>query len=198
MNLDFVKSARRRACAVLGAATAAVCAAAPAAAAPLQYDISQKTATIAFHTHVARVVAIDGTFQRFSGRIFLDPAQPSALRIAVTVDDGAIAVPYGGAATLRSSAYFDAAQFPTILFRSDGVQVLPGSRFTILGQLTMRDRVQPAVLTGTILHDVQDGTPVLRITARTALNRTGFGMVADRPLIADEVTLTITATLRAP
>lgn len=170
----------------------------PAVAAVVGYDISQETAHIAFHTLVARVVPVDGQFRRFSGHIAFDTAQPSALRIAVTVDDSEMDVPFGGAATLRSPAYFDSARFPAILFRSDSVQVQPGGGFSILGRLSIRGAEQPALLTGTIDHATRGGIPVLRVTAHAMLDRTRFGMVADRPLIADRVTLTITTTLRAP
>ncbi|MCB8875767.1 YceI family protein [Acidisoma silvae] len=170
----------------------------PAVAHPVEYVIDQTTARIAFGTTVANVVPVNGDFRHFTAHIHFDTDHPSAVNIAVLVFDDAINVPFGGAATLRSRPYFDAMRFPTIRFESDSVQALPGDRFAIAGNLTIRDVSRPQALTGTLVHSVAKGVPVMRLVFHSRLNRTDFGMVADRPLIADDVTLTITTVLRAP
>lgn len=169
-----------------------------AQARPVRYDIDQTTATIAFGTTVAKVVPVDGAFRHFTAHIQFDTDRPSEVNIAVLVDDTSIDVPFGGAATLRSAPYFDARHFPSIHFQSDSVQVLPDDRFIIAGTLTIRNVSRPQVLTGALVHAVAQGVPVMRLAFHSRLNRTDFGMVADRPLIADTVTLTITTVLRAP
>ena len=164
----------------------------------VDYYINQDTATIEFNTHVANVVSIDGTFERFTGHIQLDTARPLVMRIDVVVDDGSIEVPFGGASTLRSSSYFDWARFPTIRFHSDGVQPASGGRFAVIGSLTIRDVSRPQTLAGAFSRETVDGIPVIHVVVHTHLRRTDFGMVADRSLIADDAVLTITTTLREP
>jgi polyisoprenoid-binding protein YceI len=164
----------------------------------VDYSINQDTATIAFSTHVAQIASIDGAFKHFTGRVELDTDKPSAMRIDVVVDDSSIDVPFGGASTLRSAPYFDWARFPTIRFHSDSVQSASDDRFRIIGNLTIRDVSHPQTLTGVLTHGKLDGIPVLHVVVHTQLCRRDFGMVADRSLIADEVILTITTTLRAP
>lgn len=182
-----------------GAGLALLAFALPArAASPIDYVVTPETATIAFETHVAKVVPVDGTFAQFTGHVRVDPANPSAVRIEIVVDDGRIAVAFGGAATLRSAAYFDHARYPTITFDSDSVRPLPQDRFAIAGTLTIRGVSHPQVLTGVLTRITVGGVPAMHLVFHGALDRTDFGLVADRPLIADKVALTITTTLRAP
>lgn len=169
-----------------------------ARAAVIDYPIGPDSADIRFHTQVARVVPVDGAFNSFAGHILFDTSHPSEVRIDVVVDDAAMTVPFGGAQTLRSPPYFNHAAFPTIHFQSDQVHVTAQDRFTVTGRLTIRGVTQPASLQGMMTRLTLSGVPAIRVSATSTLNRTAFGMVADRPLIADQVDLHITATLRAP
>lgn len=171
---------------------------APAWAKVIDYPIGPESADIRFHTEVARVVPVDGAFTSFAGHILFDTAHPSEVSIDVVVDDAAMTVPFGGAQTLRSPPYFDHASFPTIHFQSDQVQVTAQDRFTVTGRLTIRGVTRPATLQGVMTHLTLSGVAAMRVSATSTLDRTSFGMVADRPLIADQVDLHITATLRAP
>lgn len=164
----------------------------------VMYDIDQNTASIRFSTHIVKFIPFDGAFTSFTGHIQLDPTRPASIQIDVVVDDGAMTAPYGGAKTLQSTAYFDQEQFPTIQFRSDTVQVLPGDHFTIIGRLTIRGISHRQTLDGTITHVMVGGVPAMRILARSQLKRSDFGMVTDRSFIANQVTLNIATTLRIP
>jgi polyisoprenoid-binding protein YceI len=164
----------------------------------IDYVIDQESADIRFHTEVAKVVPVDGAFTRFQGHILLDTEHPAAISIDVLVDDDAMVVPFGGAPTLRSAAYFDHARFPTIRFHSDDVTVTAANRFTVTGLLTIRGVTHREILTGEMTQLTLRGVPAIRVSAVSTLDRTSYGMVADRPLIADRVDLHITATLRAP
>lgn len=170
----------------------------PALAGVIDYAIDPGSADIRFHTLVAGTVPVDGAFTHFTGHILLDPAHPEAVRIAVTVQDDAMDVPFGGASMLRAKAYFDHARYPEIRFTSDHAAIGADGHFTVAGQLTIRGVTLPEDLTGTVTHGQRHGVAVLLVAAQSRLDRTRFGMVADRPLIADGVALRITATLRLP
>ncbi|HTI02485.1 MAG TPA: YceI family protein [Acidisoma sp.] len=170
----------------------------PAWAGVIDYPIGPDSADIRFHTLVAGTVPVDGAFTRFAGHILLDPAHPEAVRIAVTVMDDAMDVPFGGASMLRAPAYFDYRRTPEIRFTSDHAAIGADGQFTVAGQLTIRGVTRPEELAGTVTRSRRDGVDVLQVAAHGRLDRTEFGMVADRPLIADGVTLRITATLRLP
>lgn len=171
---------------------------APARAGILDYPIGPDSADIRFHTFVAGTVPVEGAFTRFAGHILLDPAHPEAVRISVTVADDAMVVPFGAASTLRGRAYFDHEHFPEIRFVSDHAALGADGHFTITGHLTIRGVTRPEVLSGTVTRGERHGVPVLLVAARSRLDRTAYGMVADRPLIADHVELRITAALRLP
>lgn len=169
-----------------------------ASAAVIDYPIGPESADIRFHTVVAATVPVNGAFTRFDGHILLDPAKPEAARIAVTVADDTIDVPFGGAATLRGPAYFDHTRFPDIRFESDHAAIGSDGHFSVAGHLTIRGVTRPVMLTGTVTHDTRQGVAVLLVAAEGKLDRTAFGMTADRPLIADRIDLRITAALRLP
>jgi polyisoprenoid-binding protein YceI len=170
----------------------------PAQAEVIDYAIGPYSADIRFHTLVAGTVPVDGAFTHFTGHILLDPARPEAVRIAVTVQDDAMDVPFGGASMLRAKAYFDHERFPEIRFTSDHAAIGADGHFTVAGQLTIRGLTRPVDLTGTVTQAKRDGVAVLLVAALGRLDRTLYGMVADRPLIADGVALRITAALRLP
>ena len=170
----------------------------PAQAGVIDYAIGTHSADIRFHTLVAGTVPVDGAFTRFVGHILLDPGHPEAVRIAVTVQDDAMDVPFGGAAMLRAKAYFDHERFPEIRFTSDHAAIGADGHFTVAGQLTIRGVTRAEDLTGTVIHGKRDGVAVLLVAAHGRLDRTQYGMLADRPLIADGVELRITAALRLP
>lgn len=182
----------------LGLGTPLLGGAARADARSLDYAIDQETADIRFHTEVAGVVPVDGAFTRFAGHILYDTEHPEAISIDVVVQDDAMVVPFNGATTLRSPAYFDDARFPTIHFHSDHVTVTAANYFTVIGRLTIRGVTHVTTLTGEMTQMTLHGVRGIRVSAVTTLDRTTYGMVADRSLIADMVDLHITANLREP
>ena len=189
---------RLRVAAVLAFSLAADLASHTAQARVIDYAIDQASADIRFHTEVARVLPVDGAFTQFSGHILYDTDHPEAVSIDVLVQDDAMVVPFGGAATLRSPAYFDHARFPTIHFHSDHVTVTAASHFTVIGRLTIRGVTHVTTLTGEMTQMTLHGVRGIRVSAVTTLDRTTYGMVADRSVIADMVDLHITANLREP
>ncbi len=181
------------------AAGLAIClAGGPAMARTVEYNIDQNTASIQFSTRIVKIVPIDGTFTHFAGLVRMDPDHPASIQVDIVIDDSQMTAPYGGAKVLQSTAYFDQEKFPTIRFHSDGVQELPNDHFAIIGSLTIRGVSHRQILKGAVTHTVVDGIPALRIVAKSQLDRSDFGMMADRPFIANQVMLDISTTLRDP
>ena len=103
---------------------------------------------------------------------------------------------------LRTADFLDAGPHPTLTFVSTGVRADAGA-VRVDGELTLRGNTRPVTL------DVEveefgadaDGTPLVRLVARTAIARADFGVTcgAAGPFIGKKVaiTLRITATKRA-
>lgn len=170
------------------------------AASPMIYPLDQRFATIEFRTGGIGTVGTHGYFTRFSGHLGLDPGSLEKSTITVAVDDSAIDMGWAeGATLLRSKAFFDAVQFPIIVFRSTSVVPRSAGRFAIHGILTIRgiDHAETfdAVLTRHA-HQSPAGGIVEDFVATGQVSRSDFGMTADRTLIPDVISLIIHVRLR--
>jgi polyisoprenoid-binding protein YceI len=165
-----------------------------ARAEPVQYAINAQSASIAFSTD--GVFGAFGAFARFTGILRVDPAALEQSAIDVTVEDGAITTPLGiGVERLRSAEYFDAAHFPTIAFRSLAVRPRGPGLLAVNGMLTIRGIARPFALETRIRPDAAG---LATVTARGSLRRSDYGMVADRLVFSDRVTLTIRMRIALP
>lgn len=191
---------RRRGClAVLALAAIALSPVGEAAA--VSYGVDERSGSIEFLTRGLGLLPVHGRFGHFRGRLDLDPRDLAQTRIDVEVDAAGIESPWPGVAPrLRSMAYFDAAMFPQILFRSTAVTPGPDRHVTLSGILSMRgvERPQQFDVTATPVGREGEDGGVAEIVATGSLSRSAFGMVADDGFVADVVRLTITARIRLP
>lgn len=167
-----------------------VAAAAPAQTSPLPYALDQRYATIGFTT--TGLGAVQGYFTQFSGHLTLDFAAPQNSRVDVTVNDAAfsLSLPFA-VSMLRGPAYFDAQDFPQISFHSVSVQVKDATHFELLGLLTMRGVTQPLDMQAVLRRRSSSNVADFYVTG--SVSRAAFGMVADRGVVDDMVSLQIHA-----
>ena len=167
-----------------------------AAAHPARYVLDQRYATIQFAT--GGLFDTQGYFRHFKGELSLDLENLQNSAITLVVDDSAIDMPWAsGISTLKSPAYFNSARFPEIVFRSISISQDSKSHYKIAGVLTIRGITRDQLMEATLI-DLPSGTRTPRaadfiVTGR--LNRSEFGMVADRALVSDAISLTIHARL---
>lgn len=161
-----------------------------ARAGPVPYALDSRYATIEFTT--SGLLGMQGYFSRFTGHLTLDFQNPENSMVNVSVDDSAItmSVPLA-VSTLRSAAYFDAARFPAVTFRSLTITVLTPTRFKIHGALTIRGVTRLQDMDALLVSAPAAGTADFLISG--TLRRSDFGMVADRNLVDDAVGLNIHA-----
>src|SRR5690606_22850664 len=118
---------------------------------------------------------VNGTFNQWSGVITAaDPADWSTGSVEVVIQSGSIDTRHEKRdSDLQSDSFFDAANHPTITFRSTSVEV-DGNAITVTGNLTMRGITRPVVLTGEFLGRQGAGTPRERVgfSASGTLDRT--------------------------
>jgi polyisoprenoid-binding protein YceI len=167
----------------------------PAQAATVPYVIDQHYATIEFAT--SGLFPTEGYFQKFTGHLALDFAKPENSSVDVTVDDTAIVLSWQpGLQTLESAAYFNAATYPQILFRS--ISIKPAStpgQYEILGALTIRGVTKPQMMMATLLSapDTSKNAGTADFYVTGTLKRSDFGMVADQEAVNDKIVLKIHA-----
>ena len=170
---------------------------APAAdTATYRIDVGHSELTFRIRHMMSRV---NGTFREWSGEITADPADWSTGSVNVTIQSATIDTRHERRdQDLRSDNFFDAANHPTITFRSTKVEV-QGDRIIVTGDLTMRGITKPLVLTGEFLGRQGAGTARERIgfSASGTLDRTAYGIVWNRAiegggvLLGDDVEVNI-------
>lgn len=171
---------------------------APAGAAPQRYLFTEREGRIAFIARHLGLLRSEGQFGRFRAELEIDPDRPEAARVSGAVETATASVPYPGAdELLRSEAFFDSARHPEASFQG----VAPGAgnaeRFPIEGELTIRGIRRPWRLEARLLGRERTAEgEVARFEATGRLSRSAYGMVAERLLISDEITLAISVRIR--
>ena len=167
----------------------------PAPAAEL-FHLDQRYGSIGFTVSNLGLFRAQGGFARFLGALTIDPADPAATRIAVTIKAGSVRTPWGQeTAMLRSADFFDVARYPAIRFHSQAVTADGPGRYAIQGALTLRGKTRPVILRARLVRAARDaaGRRVDDFVVTGAVSRSAFGITADPWFIADTVHLAIHA-----
>ncbi len=143
------------------------------------------------------ITKVRGIFKGVTGSIELDEADPARSSVSVsiptaTVDTGS--EPRDN--HLRSADFLDAASYPTIEFRSTGIE-RSGSRYAIAGDLTIRGVTRPVVLDASFLGIVPSlkGGRHAGFEASTTIRRSDWGLnwnvglEAGGWLVSDEIAI---------
>src|SRR5271166_4351173 len=119
----------------------------PAAWAQGLYSIDQHYGGIEFTVSDMGLFASHGMFDRFTGRLIIDPRHPEHTRIDVKVEAGSISMQWDEAvALLRSADFFDVQRYPDISFESTVVETLGPDHYRIVGELRIRGVSQTEAL----------------------------------------------------
>ncbi len=136
-----------------------------------------------------------GNFTGASGSLTLDPksAAASALDVSVPVDSVSTTnAKLDG--ELKSDAWFDAAKYPTITFKSTKVTRAGADTAKVNGDLTLHGVTKPVTLTVTFNGagtNPLDKKYTAGFEATGKIKRSDFGVTKYVPLIGDSVDLTI-------
>ena len=141
------------------------------------------------------ITPLSGDFAASGGSLQLDPANPSAAKVAVSFDMATMTtlVP-GFTRHLLSADLLDAAAHPTASFTSTAVAVT-GTTAKITGNLTLKGVTKPVVLDAKFYG--AGANPMSKklnvgFTATTTIKRSDFG-ITYAPAVGDEVELQINA-----
>ncbi|MCQ8240785.1 YceI family protein [Rhizosaccharibacter radicis] len=136
-----------------------------------------------------------GGFSNASGSLTLDPANPTADKLNVSVPIASVATTSTKLdGELKSAQWFDADKFPTATFASTGVTAEGKDRAKVTGTLTLHGVTRPVVLdvrfVGAGVNPL-DKKYTVGFEAVGTIRRSDFGVKTYVPLIGDEVRLTI-------
>lgn len=156
------------------------------------------------------VTNVRGHFKNVHGTLLFDPEEPASAQLEATVDASKV---WTGDperdAHLRSADFLDVAAFPTITFKSDGMELIGPTDAKVYGKITIRGVTKPLTFHVKFLGTWEtpwwengiDHGPKTRagFLATGRLNRHDFGVswnsVLDRGgvIVGDDVEITLDA-----
>ena len=174
-----------------------------ALAAPVDYKIDPThTATVFSWNHLGFLTP-SANFTDIQGVIKVDNTQPANSSVEVAIPLSSI---NSSVAALdkefQAEAWFNAAKYPNITFKSTKVETKDKKHFKITGDLTVKGITKPvvldAVLNGQGKHPMLK-VPAIGFNATTSFNRSDFGLGSYVPMVGDKITVNITteATVRS-
>jgi polyisoprenoid-binding protein YceI len=152
-----------------------------------------------------------GRFTTFDANLQLDPANPAAATLNVTIDPRSLTAdnaPAGFLDELRGPQWLDAAQFPQITYRSTGVEVTGANTARITGDFTLHGVTRPVVLDA-VFNGGYAGHPMdpharVGFSAHGTLKRSEFGIAYGIPApgttmgVSDDVEIVIETEFSGP
>jgi polyisoprenoid-binding protein YceI len=164
------------------------------------WNIDPTHSTIGFSVRHMMVSNVRGTFDKFSGTITGDPADPKNAKVDVTIAADSINTRNGSRDEhLKSADFFDTTKFPTITFVSKKVESAGEGKLRVVGDFTMHGVTREVVLTVEgPTAPVQVGPSVRSGASATAkVSRKDYGLTWNRAMeaggmtVGDDVVITI-------
>ena len=98
---------------------------------------------------------------------------------------------------LRSAGFFDVEKFPSFTFKSSSFKKITGNKYTLTGELTIKDVTKPITMEVTLVGPEphpRTKKPAIGIKAICTINRKDFGVGANLPemMVSNEVQLRAT------
>jgi polyisoprenoid-binding protein YceI len=150
------------------------------------------------------MMTVRGYFDDVSTTADIDPEHPEHASVEATISTGSIRTNNPTRDNdLRSSNFLEVDKYPTIAFKSTGIQQSGPDRWALTGDLTIKGNTRPVTLQVTKYGEFNDpGMMGHRIaySAETQINRKDFGvslnMVLDgRFVVSEEIQIAIEGEL---
>jgi len=172
--------------------------AAPAFAATT-YDIDASHSATSFAVKHLVISTVRGQFDKTTGAIQYDEANPARSTVEATVDAASIDTRDPKRDEhLKSADFFDVAKYPTLSFKSTSVVTEGKNKLEVKGDLTLHGVTRPVQLTVATTPPVKGmyGETRRGFSASTTIHRKDFGLTWNKaveagPVVGDDVTITL-------
>lgn len=145
----------------------------------MAWKVDPTHSKIEFSVRHLQVTTVRGFFGSFEGTLAIDEENPEASTAEGTVDVASVHTPLSPRdRNLRSKAFFDAARFPKMSFRSTRLEAFQGDAFKVYGEMTIRDITREVVF-GVVNRGEMPAAAGKRrwaFDASITLNRKDFGL----------------------
>lgn len=165
-------------------------------AAPVDYKIDPThTATVFSWNHFGFSTP-SANFSDIQGVIKVDNAKPanSSVNVSIPLSSVNTNVPALDK-EFQEEAWFNAAKYPNITFKSTKVETKDKKHFKITGDLTVKGVTKPVVLDAVLNKQGEHPmakVPAIGFNATTSFKRSDFGLGNYVPNVGDKITVNIT------
>ncbi|MBP4978218.1 polyisoprenoid-binding protein [Acinetobacter baumannii] len=185
----------------LGGITAVALASTVTLAAPVDYKIDPThTATVFSWNHFGFSTP-SANFSDIQGVIKVDNAKPANSSVNVTIPLSSVNTNVPALdKEFQEEAWFNAAKYPNITFKSTKVETKDKKHFKITGDLTVKGITKPVVLDAVLNKQGEHPmakVPAIGFNATTSFNRSDFGLGNYVPNVGDKITVNITTEATA-
>ncbi|NNP70339.1 MULTISPECIES: YceI family protein [unclassified Acinetobacter] len=172
-----------------------------ALAAPVDYKIDPThTATVFSWNHFGFSTP-SANFTDIQGTIKVDTAKPANSSVEVTIPLSSVNTNVAALdKEFQEEAWFNAAKYPNITFKSTKVETKDKKHFKITGDLTVKGVTKPVVLDAVLNKQGEHPmakVPAIGFNATTSFNRSAFGIGNYVPNVGDKITVNITTEATA-
>lgn len=166
----------------------------------MAWQIDAAHSSVDFSVRHMMISTVRGTFERFSGSVEADEANPAAAQVDVQIETASINTrDEKRDAHLRSPDFFDVDSYPTMSFKSKRIEVIDANSGKLIGDLTIKDVTHEVVLDVEYAGQSRSpwGSTSAGFSASTKINRKDWGLnwnVALETggwLVADEIKINI-------
>lgn len=170
-------------------------------AAPVDYKIDPThTATVFSWNHFGFSTP-SANFSDIQGVIKVDNAKPANSSVNVTIPLSSVNTNVPALdKEFQQEAWFNAAKYPNITFKSTKVETKDKKHFKITGDLTVKGVTKPVVLDAVLNKQGEHPmakVPAIGFNATTSFNRSDFGLGNYVPNVGDKITANITTEATA-
>jgi len=170
-------------------------------AAPVDYKIDPThTATVFSWNHFGFSTP-SANFSDIQGVIKVDNAKPANSSVNVTIPLSSVNTNVPALdKEFQEEAWFNAAKYPNITFKSTKVETKDKKHFKINGDLTVKGITKPVVIDAVLNKQGEHPmakVPAIGFNATTSFNRSDFGLGNYVPNVGDKITVNITTEATA-
>lgn len=170
-------------------------------AAPVDYKIDPThTATVFSWNHFGFSTP-SANFTDIQGTIKVDNAKPANSSVEVTIPLSSVNTNVPALdKEFQEEAWFNAAKYPNITFKSTKVETKDKKHFKITGDLTVKGVTKPVVLHAVLNKQGEHPmakVPAIGFNATTSFDRSAFGIGNYVPNVGDKITVNITTEATA-
>ncbi len=151
----------------------------------MAWEIDPVHSEATFSVKYAMISTVRGHFKVISGHLHIDDQNPANSSVDAQTDASSITTnDERRDGHLKSSDFFDVAQYPTITFKSNKVEHIGGNEYNITGDLTMHGVTKPVTFKAEYGGQGKDAYGMQRagISVKGKINREDWGLTWNAPL----------------